>query len=40
MAKKYFYNINISLHEIEVKPSVTEWDASHADVNTGIEINK
>ena len=40
MAKKYFYNINISLHEIEVKPSVTEWDASHADVNTGIEIKK
>ena len=40
MAKKYFYNINITLTEIEVKPSVTEWDASHADVNTGIEINK
>ena len=40
MAKKYFYNSNITLTEIEVKPSVTEWDASHADVNTGIEINK
>ena len=40
MAKKYFYNINITLTEIEVKPSVTEWDASHADVNTGIDINK
>ena len=38
MAKKYFYNIYISLHEIEVEPSVTEWDASHAD--TEIEINK
>ena len=40
MAKKYFYNIYISLHEIEVKPSVTEWDASHVDVDTEIEINK
>lgn len=40
MAKKYFYNINITLSEIEVNPSVTEWDASHTDVNTGIEINK
>ena len=39
MAKKYFYNINITLSEIEVNPSVTEWDASHVDVNTGIEIN-
>ena len=26
MANKYFYNINISLTEIEVTPSVTTWD--------------
>lgn len=26
MAKKYFYNINITLTEIEVTPSITDWD--------------
>ena len=40
MAKKYFYNINISLSEIEVDPIITDWDASHANVNTGVDINK
>lgn len=39
MAKKYFYNISFDLHEIEVDPSVTDWDASHAGVNTGVGLN-
>lgn len=26
MAKKYFYNINITLSEIEVTPSISDWD--------------
>lgn len=37
MAKKYFYNINISLHEIEVDPSVTDWDET--STSTGVELN-
>ena len=40
MAKKYFYNINITLSEIEVDPIITDWDASHGNVNTGVDINK
>ena len=40
MAKKYFYNINITLSEIEVDQIITDWDASHANVNTGVDINK
>lgn len=40
MAKKYFYNINITLSEIEVDPIITDWDASHENVNTGVDINK
>lgn len=39
MAKKYFYNISFDLNEIEVDPSVTEWDASHAGVNTPVGLN-
>ena len=38
MAKKYFYNINITLSEIEVTPSITDWDASHGKVNAGVDI--
>lgn len=34
--KKYTYNINISLNEIEVAPSVTEWDT---DINSDEEEN-
>ena len=26
MAKKYFYNINITLREIEIAPTITDWD--------------
>lgn len=37
MAKMYFYNINITLSEIEVNPSVTEWDTIH---NSEFEIKK
>ena len=34
MAKKYFYNINITLSEIEVTPSITDWvDQTPIDVN-------
>ena len=40
MAKKYFYNINITLSEIEVDPIITDWDASHDKVNAGVDINK
>ena len=40
MAKKYFYNITISLSEIQISPSVTDWDASHATVNQGADLNK
>ena len=40
MAKKYFYNINITLSEIEVTPSITDWDASHDKVNAGVDIKK
>lgn len=39
MAKKYFYNISFDLREIEVDPSVTDWDASHAGVNTPVDLN-
>ena len=38
MAKKYFYNINITLSEIEVDPIITDWDASHDKVNAGVDI--
>lgn len=34
MAMKYFYNINITLSEIEVDPSVTRWD----ETNVPVEI--
>ena len=39
MAKKYFYNISFDLTEIEVNPSVTDWDASHVGVNSGVGLN-
>ena len=35
MGKKYVYNINISLNEIEIEPSVSNWDAK---TGVGIEI--
>ena len=38
MAKKYFYNINITLSEIEITPSITDWDASHSNVNQGVDL--
>ena len=34
MAMKYFYNINITLSEIEVDPSVTKWN----ETNVPVEI--
>ena len=37
MAKKYFYNINITLSEIEVTPSITDWDEN--STSTGVELN-
>lgn len=37
MAKKYFYNINITLHEIEVTPSITDWVEDNT--STEVEIN-
>ena len=37
MAKKYFYNINITLSEIEVTPSITDWDET--STSTGVELN-
>ena len=36
MAKKYFYNINISLSEIEVTPSITDW--VETNTSTGVEL--
>lgn len=46
MGKKYTYNINITLHEIEVNPSVEKWDDTdekdsenaNDDVNWGAEV--
>ncbi len=39
--KKYTYNINISLNEIEVDPSVTEWDTdiNKDEENDDISVN-
>ena len=37
MAKKYFYNINITLSEIEVTPSITDWDETNTSAN--VELN-
>ena len=37
MAKKYFYNITISLSEIEVTPSITDW--IETNTSTGVELN-
>ena len=37
MAKKYFYNINITLHEIEVTPSIA--DLVETNTSTGVELN-
>lgn len=31
--KKYTYNININLHEIEVNPSITDWDPYDTDTD-------
>ena len=33
MGKKYVYNITISFSEIEIKPTVTEWDPSSENIN-------
>ena len=33
MGKKYVYNITISFTEIEIEPSVTEWDPSSENIN-------
>ena len=37
MAKKYFYNINITLSEIEVTPSITDW--VETGTTTDVELN-
>lgn len=37
MAKKYFYNINITLNEIEVTPSIADW--VETNTSTGVELN-
>ena len=37
MAKKYFYNINITLSEIQVTPSITEW--VETSTSTDVELN-
>lgn len=37
MAKKYFYNINITLTEIEVTPSITDW--VETSTSTDVELN-
>lgn len=37
MAKKYFYNINITLREIEVDPSITDW--VETSTSTDVELN-
>ena len=33
MGKKYVYNITISFTEIEIEPSVTEWESSSKDID-------
>lgn len=38
MAKKYYYNINITLTEIQINPYVTIWDESHSNVNTSVPL--
>lgn len=37
MAKKYFYNINITLTEIEVTPSITDW--VETSTSTNVDLN-
>lgn len=37
MAKKYFYNIHITLSEIEVTPSIADW--VETNTSTGVELN-
>ena len=37
MAKKYFYNINITLKEIEVDPEITDWVKTNNTTN--VELN-
>lgn len=37
MAKKYFYNINITLSEIEITPTVTDWNESNT--STAVDLN-
>ena len=37
MAKKYFYNINITLSEIQVTPSITDWDET--STSTDVTLN-
>lgn len=37
MAKKYFYNINITLSEIEITPSITDWDVT--STSKDVELN-
>ena len=37
MAKKYVYNINITLTEIEVTPSITDW--VETSTSTDVELN-
>lgn len=32
MGKKYVYNITISFKEIEITPSVTDWEDNNADI--------
>ena len=36
MAKKYFYNIHITLSEIEVTPSITDWDETNTTTDVGL----
>lgn len=36
MAKKYFYNIRITLSEIEVTPSITDWDETSTSTEVGL----
>lgn len=38
MGKKYVYNITISFSEIEIKPSVTEWDTTAPAGDKTVEV--